>query len=142
MGTHRAEDSRSRVVDFEACRSGEPEPTVSLSARTFGGWTVVDVKGEMDLQAVVLFADLSKGNAAYVAFDLQGVTFMDACGLSLLLESRRQAEAAGGCVRLVAPSRPAHRLLMMTASYRAFARFDSVLAAVCAPVAAVPQEVS
>jgi anti-sigma B factor antagonist len=142
MGTHSADDSRSRVVDFQARRSPEPAPPVSVGVSRFGDWTVVDVAGELDIQAVALFADLSHGNSDHVVFQLQGVSFMDACGLGLLLECRRRAVAAGGCVRLVAPSRQAQRLLMLTGSYRACPTFESVLEAVTAPVAAVPHEVS
>jgi anti-anti-sigma factor len=143
MGTHRADDSRTRVVDLQGRRCSEqPAPTVTVDVRRFGGWTVVDVAGEMDLQAVAIFADLSKGNSVNLVFQLQAVTFIDACGLGLLLESRRRALAAGGCVRLVSPSRYAYRLLVLTGSYRMFATFDSLLEAVTAPVVAVPQEVS
>jgi anti-anti-sigma factor len=104
-----------------------------------GGWTVVDVEGELDIQAVALFADLVRRTAAHVVFELQGVEFIDACGLGLLLETRRQAAAAGGCVRLVAPSRPVCRLLMLTGSYGAFTRFESLPQAVTAPVESVPE---
>jgi anti-sigma B factor antagonist len=84
----------------------------------------------------------SRGPQRTSCCDLQGVDFIDACGLGLLLESRRQAVAAGGCVRLVAPSRPVCRLLTLTGSYGAFTRFDSLPQAVTAPVKTAPEEVS
>ena len=79
---------------------------------------------------------------AHVVFELRGVTFIDACGLRTLLECRRIALAAGGCVRLVAPSRQMGRLLTLTGSCTAFSTFHSLLDAVTAPVTEVPQEVS
>ena len=125
MGTHRADDSRTRVVDLQGRRCSEqPAPTVTVDVRRFGGWTVVDVAGEMDLQAS-RSSPTCPGELVNPVFQLQAVTFIDACGLGLLLESRRRALAAGGCVRLVSPSRYAYRLLVLTGSYRMFATFDS-----------------
>lgn len=127
MGTHTADDRRS---------------TVSVGVRRLGRWTIVEVQGELDIQAGAPLADLLRSNASHVVFDLHGVTFMDACGLSLLCVSRRNAVTAGGCVRLVTPSSEAHRLLTMTGSSRAFPRFHSLLEAVTAPVTGASERVS
>lgn len=143
MSRDRSDDQRSGVVvGFQTRAIGEPEPPVSVGVRRFGGWTVVEVSGELDIQAMALFADLLRGNAAHVVFELRGVTFIDACGLRILLECRSIAMAAGGCVRLVAPSRQVGRLLRLTGSCSAFSTFHSLLEAVTAPVTEVPQEVS
>jgi len=143
MSRDRSDDQRSGVVvGFQTRPIGEPEPSVSVDVRRFGGWIVVEVSGEMDIQAMTLFADLFKGNAAHVVFELRGVTFIDASGLRILLECRRIALAAGGCVRVVAPSRQVGRLLTLTGSCPAFSTFHSLLDAVTAPVTEVPQEVS
>jgi anti-sigma B factor antagonist len=143
MSRDRSDDQRSGVVvGFQTRPIGEPEPPVSVALRRFGGWTVVEVSGEMDIQAMTLFTDLFEGNAAHVVFELRGVTFIDACGLRILLECRSVAMAAGGCVRLVAPSRQVGRLLRLTGTYPAFSIFHSLLDAVTSPVTEVPQEVS
>jgi hypothetical protein len=82
MGTYRADIRTSGVViDFQTRRVHEPEPSVSVRLRRFGRWTVVEVHGEMDLQAVALLAGPLSDNPTHVVFGLKGVTFMDACGL-------------------------------------------------------------
>jgi anti-sigma B factor antagonist len=69
-----------------------------------------------------------------VVFELRQVTFMDGRGLDFLLSSQRDALRAGGCVRLVAPSRKVRRLLMLTGSNREFTTFASVDEAISVPV--------
>lgn len=141
MSTHRADDDSAGVVlDFQARRSTEPEPTVSVNVCGVGLWTVIKVEGEMDIQAVALLAEALKDKPTHVVFGLQGVTFMDACGLGLLLVSRTKALAAGGCVRLAAPSPQALRILTLSGTHRAFTTFHSLLEAVTEPVTEVPNE--
>jgi hypothetical protein len=48
------------------------------------------------------------------------------------LRGRRAARAAGGCVRLVAPSRQVRKLRVLTGSDRGFLTFDSLDEAVAA----------
>ena len=109
-------------------------PAVSVRRHRFGSWLVLEVEGEMDMQAAALVADVDGRESAFVVFDLHGVTFMDATGLRVMATMRRRAVAAGGCVRVVAPSGQARRLLMLSRSDRLFRVFGSVLEAVSTPV--------
>ena len=128
------------VVDFQATRSVDPGPSaVSVRVRTSNPWTVIAVAGEMDARVVPLVADLVGINAAHLVFELREVTFMDASGLGVLMDAQRRAIRAGGCVRLVAPSSRAHRLLVLTRTDRVFLTFDSVAEAMASPVLAWPE---
>lgn len=68
--------------------------------------TVVTVRGEVDLLTAPLLRDrLLPLMRDTVIIDLAGVTFFAAAGLTVLVEARRTAEAAGIRLSLVAPTR-------------------------------------
>ena len=80
----------------------------------------------MDLQADRLVAEVVRHGAAFVVFELQGVTFIDGSGLHVLAETQRRAVASSGGVRLVAPSSCVRRLLLLAGSDEQFRVFDTV----------------
>lgn len=88
----------------------------------------------MDLQIRPMLADLVGSTPARIVFELHGVTFMDAGGLGFIDDTRRTALAAGGCVRLVAPSSSVRRLLTLTGCDHVFQTFASTDQAVSAPL--------
>lgn len=125
------------VVDRGNGRPDRRAPaTVSISVHTSEPWTVIAVAGEMDAQVAPLVADLVGISAAHVVYDLREVTFMDASGLGVLMDSQGKAARAGGCVRVVAPSIPVRRLLALTRTDRVFLTFESVADALATPVVA------
>lgn len=126
------------VVDLQARRAGKVAGSVAVHLDRSGRWTIVTVEGEMDLRVRQLVPDLVAGDATSVVFELRGVTFLDAGGLGLMIDTQRQALGAGGCVRLVAPSARAWRLLTLTGADRLLPVFGSVGAAVSEPVATSP----
>lgn len=109
-----------------------PAPGVVMRYTTAGPWLVVEVGGELDLQAVPLLNTLG-GEPHFVVLDLKGVTFMDCSGLHALGNAQRRALGAGGAVRLAAPSRHVLSLLRHTGLERAFPAFDTVSEATAAP---------
>ena len=136
MTTHRLNNRESvTVADFGALRAAPAVPSVSVRLHRSGRWTVVEVDGEMDVQTLPLVVDALGSDTTHVLFELRGVTFLDASGLGMMIGSQRTARAAGGCVRLVAPSQQARRLLWLTGTDRVFLTFDSLDKAVAAPVA-------
>ena len=126
---------RWSAADAGAVRSGA---SVSVSVSVSGTWTIVAIVGEMDLVVEPLVSELVGADARHLVFELRQVTFMDGRGLDLLLRSQRDALKAGGCVRLVAPSRQVRRLLMLTGSNREFTTFASVEEATSVPAPAPP----
>jgi anti-sigma B factor antagonist len=83
------------------------------------------VTGELDLATASLIGDtLDKINSAqplHVHFDLSGVNFCDAAGLSAFLAADRVLGAAGGRLTLIQPSPQILRLLAIT-------KLDEILA--------------
>ena len=120
-------------VDFRSRARQPAKPTVVVRLSRSRGWLILEVEGEVDLLVGWLIPDLVSCGVLQVVFDLHAVTSMDACALGMLVETQRQAVAAGGCVRLVAPSQPALRCLKATRLERAFPVFASVDQAVLAP---------
>jgi anti-anti-sigma factor len=140
MSRYSADDRGSGVVlEHPARRTTTAGPMVSVRLARRGVWTAIEVEGDMDIQVLPLARDLLRGATTYVVWDLHGVSFMDTCGLGILVVSRHNAVRAGGCVRLVAPSRPAHRILTLTDTYRTFATFSTLAEALAAPLTADAQ---
>lgn len=125
----------SRGIEAHAAIAGCPSPPLTAIVQGAGAWTVVTIVGEVDLRVIPLVRGLVGPDVRNLLFDLQDVTFMDASGLDLLIGSQRRALAAGGCMRLAAPSRPVRRLLMLTSMSRMFSTFASVDEAIVTPLA-------
>lgn len=135
MSVHHV-NGPSPVISFPQQRRGDGAlaPCVSVRVRRSGAWTILEVEGEMDIQALPLVADLSHGRVVGVVLELHGVTFMDASGLGMMVDVQRRTRDAGGCLRLAAPSSSVRRVLVLTGCDRAFRIFDSLLRAVSTPV--------
>lgn len=110
-------------------------PDVSTRCTRSGAWLVVEVVGELDLQAVPLLDRLGI-DPCFVVLDLHEVTFMDCSGVRALLEARRRAVGAGGALHLAAPSQHVRTLLRLTHLGRALPVFDSVSEAIAEPLGA------
>lgn len=109
-------------------------PSVTLSARTSGGVTVAELVGELDIASVPavreeLLSLLGRGSSQLVV-DLSGVSFCDASGLAVLVNTGRRARLLGGFLRLAAVSPQVGRVLQMTGLQRSLATFPTVEAAV------------
>jgi len=137
MITRRDDVNPASVTNLRARRAG-PQFSVCVRGDPAGRWTVLEVEGEMDLQAFPLVPDLVDKAAPRMVFDLSRVSSMNAAGLGALVEAQRRAREAGGYVRLVAPSPSARRVLRIRACERYFLIFDTVCEAVSAPIGADP----
>ena len=141
MGAHVSSDRGSPAgVDLQSSIA-DVGGRLSVRLERAGRWTIVDVDGEMDLQARPLVRSLVGDHAKQVVFALQGVTFLDASGLGMMVDTQREAVGAGGCVRLVAPSHAVRRLLILTGSDRLFPVFDSVAEALSSPFVPGPRAI-
>ncbi|MET0525271.1 MAG: STAS domain-containing protein [Nocardioides sp.] len=134
MSAHRATpDALPSLSDASSRRRKAVTPAVAVRLYRSGHWVVIEVEGEMDIQVVPLVPPNFGGAESFVVFELRGVTFMDAGGLGVIAATSRQANEGGGCVRLVAPSRPAQRLLSLARSDQTFGVFDGLDEAVSTP---------
>ncbi len=112
---------------------------VSLATRRHaGGFTVLDVGGEVDVYSAPVLRDriaglVDRGECDLVV-DLDGVQFLDSSGLGVLVAGFTSARARGGDLRLVCTQ---NRLLVpfrITGLDHVFGIFPTVEAAVREPV--------
>lgn len=109
-------------------------PGLSLSARAAGGITIAELTGELDVASAPALRDqllsLLRPGSNRLVVDLSGVSFCDASGLAVLVNTGRRARLLGGFLRLAAVSPQAGRVLTITGLHRHLAIFPTVQAAV------------
>ena len=96
----------------------EPAPLVTRVEVDAEGQAVVYVEGDIDLAtANALREALVKAleKSATVVVDVGGAGFIDSTGLNAFVRGHREAEQAGGSLRLRRPSPMLRRLLEITA---------------------------
>jgi anti-anti-sigma factor len=124
--THSAPGGVTLVhVDFRSGARFIEEPSVVVRRKMSGRWQVLEIAGEMDLQLGPILADVGV-DPCFVVLDLHGVTFMDCSSLRALENLQGRARAAGGSMRLAAPSVQVLRILALTRMEGAFPQFDTV----------------
>ena len=112
-----------------ACSPAEPPTGTSLStqdgcllrinvSQAEEGVVTIALTGELDLATAPLIGDtfdrINGAQPVHVHFDLSGVNFCDAAGLSAFLAADRVLRAAGGRLSLIQPSPQILRLLTIT----------------------------
>ena len=107
---------------------GQPAQVVDADARDSAfAWSIAHAdddravlvfSGEVDYSVAARFrealVDLAEAGAVHLDLDLEGVTFIDSRGLSVLLHARRRCVRFGGSLRLVAVSPQVMRVLRIT----------------------------
>ena len=108
-------------------------PGLGLAVRTAGGITIAELTGELDIASAPALRDqllsLLRPSSSQLVLDLSGVSFCDASGLAVLVNTGRRARLLGGFLRLAAVSPPADRVLNLTGLHRHLAIFPTVQAA-------------
>ena len=120
-----------------------PAPSPDLHAvrcRALGGWSVVELAGEIDAAAA---GAVERGLAAALGrhggellVDLSEVVFLDSAGLRALAVAHARARALGGGLRLVCPPGPVRERIRMLSGERrlpVFADLGSAMAAGAPP---------
>ena len=103
--------------------------STDLSTRSYEGYAVVALCGELDLvDAAVVAAELTAVAARQpgIIVDLAGLEFIDSSGVAALARGRRQARQAGGGLILAAPQRNVMRLLTIIRLPEAFCVYATV----------------
>jgi anti-sigma B factor antagonist len=105
-----------------------------LSARTAGGITIAELAGDLDIASAPALREqllgLLRPGSGRLVIDLSKVSFCDASGLAVLVNTARRARLLGGFLRLAAVSPQAGRVLQLTGLHRRLATFPTVQAAV------------
>ncbi|WP_353946371.1 STAS domain-containing protein [Streptomyces sp. HUAS MG91] len=109
----------------------EQPSRLSVSHSTASDIEIVTAKGEIDASNIaVLTTALACPDAASRAprrvLDLGAVTFMDSTGINALLTAHRQAEEAGGWLRLANMDGPVLRLVELVGIDQVIACYPSV----------------
>lgn len=103
---------------------------LSLGSRTEGGWTVVDVKGEVDLFTAPKLREhvvgLVEEDERRIVVNLEDVEFMDSTGLGVLVGALKRLKEKDGQLALVCPQGSVLRVLTVTGLNKVFAIYDSV----------------
>jgi anti-sigma B factor antagonist len=109
-------------------------PGLGLSAQTAGGVTIAELAGELDVASAPVLREqllsLLRPGSSRLVIDLSGVSFCDASGLAVLVNTARRARLLGGFLRLAAVSPQAGQVLILTGLHRHLATFPTVRAAV------------
>jgi anti-sigma B factor antagonist len=103
--------------------------SADVSTRSFDGYAVVALRGELDLaDAVAVAAELTAVAARERAIivDLAGLKFIDSSGAAALAIGQRQAWRAGGDLVLAAPRRQVARLLVILGLVEAISVYTTV----------------
>ncbi|MFI6316961.1 STAS domain-containing protein [Nonomuraea sp. NPDC050556] len=109
---------------------------LSLACQHLPGGSVIRVSGEVDASTSVQFATLlleaHPRPHEPLVLDLSAMTFMDSSGLTVLLNTRASAEAAGGRLLLAAPHQRVRRVLEVTGLVRLFSPYEDLDEAIAA----------
>ncbi|NGN64834.1 STAS domain-containing protein [Streptomyces sp. A7024] len=111
-----------------------PESTELLRTYALREFTVLELRGEIDLAALprlqphIDFA--TGGHGPQIVIDLRQVTFLDCSGLRLLCRARTRAEERGGRVRLICDHPLTLRILRAAGLMQAFRPVADMEAAV------------
>ncbi|MFC9056701.1 STAS domain-containing protein [Streptomyces sp. NPDC057074] len=106
------------------------EPPIEINYSDVGGWTVVEIRGEVDVYAVPtikqhMIERLADGLRRFV-IDLRGVAFIDSMGLGVLVGALKRVQAVRGELKLVIADAHTKQLFAMTGLRHVFPIYDSV----------------
>jgi anti-sigma B factor antagonist len=103
---------------------------LQLDTTDSGDWTVVEVRGEVDLYTAprlkTLLTELTGGGRNRLAVDFSGVEFMDSTGLGVLISGLKRCREAGGTLALVGPTESVRKVLGITGLDQVFTIHDEL----------------
>jgi anti-anti-sigma factor len=115
----------------------DDERAFDLRERQVGGTSVVEISGELDIEAAARTSarldTLTSRERPDLVLDLRAVMFIDCSGLSVLIRARGRALGRGGRLALVCDGPRVPRLLRLTGLTRAFAVHTDLASALAAP---------
>lgn len=103
---------------------------IGLESEVRGDWTVLRVKGEVDVYTSPSFRSelirLIEQGGNRMVLDLLDVDFMDSTGLSVLISGKRRTNEREGDLRLVCADGPVRKILTVTGLDKVFSIHSSV----------------
>ncbi|MGH2740515.1 MAG: STAS domain-containing protein [Actinomycetota bacterium] len=105
-------------------------PELSLESRTEKNWVVLEVTGEVDLATAPQLRDRLNGliddGGAQLIVNLEGVSFLDSTGLSVLVATLNRMQERGGTFALAALSGPVRKVLDTVGLEKQFPIYESI----------------
>jgi anti-sigma B factor antagonist len=102
----------------------------AVASRTEGDWTVIDVRGDLDVYSSPtlrqLVLDRIRQGDGRIIIDLEHVDFLDSAGAWVMVSALRQARNRKGTLALVQPGDQARRMLRLTDLDKVLHTFTSV----------------
>jgi len=109
---------------------------LSLTTRTEGDRTIVEVGGEIDVYTAPKLreqlVDLVNSGQYHLIVDMERVEFLDSTGLGVLVGGLKRVRAHDGSLRLVCTQERILKIFRITGLTKVFPIHDSVAAAVSA----------
>ncbi|MEU6445861.1 anti-sigma factor antagonist BldG [Streptomyces sp. NPDC046979] len=109
---------------------------LSLSTRTVGDRTVVEVGGEIDVYTALKLreqlVELVNDGSFHLVVDMEGVDFLDSTGLGVLVGGLKRVRAHEGSLRLVCNQERILKIFRITGLTKVFPIHTSVEEAVAA----------
>jgi len=109
---------------------------LSLSTRTEGDRTIVEVGGEIDVYTAPRLreqlVDLVADGKYHLVVDMERVDFLDSTGLGVLVGGLKRVRAHEGSLRLVCTQERLLKIFRITGLAKVFPIYDSVDAAASA----------
>jgi anti-sigma B factor antagonist len=106
------------------------EAELTVETRDAGDWSIVAVKGEVDLYSAPRLkerlADLTASGRTRITVNLEGVEFLDSTGLGVLIGALKRCREAGGNLALAGPRGPVRKVLSITGLDKVFPLHESV----------------
>ncbi|MGW4548701.1 STAS domain-containing protein [Streptomyces violaceorubidus] len=106
------------------------EPPIEIDHSTVEDWTIVEIRGEVDVYTVptikqYMIERLADGLRRFVV-DLRGVAFIDSMGLGVLVGALKRVQSVHGELKLVITDAPTKQLFALTGLRHVFPLYDSV----------------
>lgn len=106
------------------------EVNLLVETRESGPWSIVDVKGEVDLYTAPKLkdrlVDIITGGRNRIVVNLEAVEFLDSSGLGALISGLKRCREAGGTLALTNASAPVRKVLAITGLDRVFPLHETV----------------
>lgn len=114
-----------------------------VAPRPEGGWTVLDVAGDVDVYSAprlerVLSRKVEQG-ASRIVLNLEKVAFLDSSGLAVMIGGARRARERRGNLVLAGPRAQVERILRITDLDKVLPIYETVEEALREAPEAVPQ---
>jgi anti-sigma B factor antagonist len=98
--------------------------SLSLATRHEGDYTIIECRGELDIETVPRlreqFADLIADGHCHLVVDLQGLEFLDSTGLGVLVGGFKRVEPQDGSLQLVCTQERILKLFNITGLINVF----------------------